>query len=295
MVNRLSPEEAMYYFLDGSGATTHLGTLLLLDPDAGGTELTYATLVKLVENRLQLAPRYRQVVDEVALGLARPLWVDDPDFDVTFHVRLSALPKPGSTAQLQEFIARIMSRPLDRDRPLWELYLIEGLADGRMAVLTKTHRCLLGDGTLPELSELVTDLQPEVTPLPDDLWLPAKRPGTGETTVGAIAEAMTRPGEVAEHVFKGGGPVADLLALADRSLRFVGKTIQQAVNAAPDSPSTPRRRRRVWSPMPMCRATAARRSPNATNAPSTTSSSASSPAPFAAGSCRCPTPSATTR
>ncbi|MFT3717053.1 MAG: wax ester/triacylglycerol synthase family O-acyltransferase [Gordonia sp. (in: high G+C Gram-positive bacteria)] len=235
MVNRLSPEEAMFYFLDGSGTTTHLGALLILEPDADRT-LDYASLVSLVENRLQLMPRYRQVVEEVSLGLARPLWVDDRDFDVTFHVRLSALPQPGTTDQLQEFIARILSRPLDRDRPLWELYLIEGLADGRLALLTKTHRCLLGNGDHPEISEVITDVEPDTEPLKDDLWLPARRPGPGETTLNAITDAMTRPGELAETVFRGGGPIADILSLADRSARFLGKTVQQAVNTAPDSP-----------------------------------------------------------
>ncbi|WP_440713791.1 wax ester/triacylglycerol synthase domain-containing protein [Gordonia sp. FQ] len=158
MVNRLSPDDAMYYFLDGAGTTTHLGTLSILDPAQGdGATLDYPRLVALVENRLQQMPRYRQTVTEVSLGLARPLWIDDPDFDVTFHVRLSAIPQPGSDTQLQELIARVMSRPLDRRRPMWELYLIEGLTGGRLAILTKTHRCLLGDGSHPEISEVITD------------------------------------------------------------------------------------------------------------------------------------------
>lgn len=237
MVNRLSPDDAMYYFLDGAGTTTHLGTLSILDPAQGdGATLDYPRLVALVENRLQQMPRYRQTVTEVSLGLARPLWIDDPDFDVTFHVRLSAIPQPGSDTQLQELIARVMSRPLDRRRPMWELYLIEGLTGGRLAILTKTHRCLLGDGSHPEISEVITDESADTPRLDDDLWMPGRRPSARSVTLGALAEAMARPGELADSVLHGGGPIADLLSFADRSARFVGTTVQQLVNSAPDSP-----------------------------------------------------------
>lgn len=239
MVNRLSPDDAMFYFLGGAGTTTHLGALLILDPaqaGAGTKPLDYGSLVSLVENRLQLIPRYRQVVAEVTLGLARPLWVDDPDFDINFHVRMSALPQPGSDDRLQELIARIMSRSLDRERPLWELYLIEGLADGRLAILSKTHRCLLGSGEALEMSEVITDDAPAREPLPADLWMPASRPGSRSVTIGALTEAMARPGELVDSLLKGSGPIADLLTLADRSARFIGNSVQQLVNSAPDSP-----------------------------------------------------------
>ncbi|WP_454165207.1 wax ester/triacylglycerol synthase domain-containing protein [Gordonia iterans] len=238
MVNRLSPDDAMYYFLDGSGRTTHLGTLLILDPaqaPTGQPRLDYSRLTATVENRLQRLPRYRQVVTEVTLGLARPLWVDDPDFDITFHIRLSALPQPGGDYQLQELVARVISRPLDRDRPLWEMYLIEGLSGGRLAILTKTHRCLLG-GDRCEISEVITDETPESPRLPDALWMPGARPGRRSVTIGALTEAMARPGELVDSIFRGSGPIADLLTLADRSARFVGSTVQQLVNTAPDSP-----------------------------------------------------------
>ena len=88
-------------------------------------------------------PRYRQRVRDVPFGVARPVWVDDERFDVTFHVRRSALPKPGSREQLNELVARLMSRPLDRTRPLWEMYLVEGLADGNFAIVSKSHQSLV--------------------------------------------------------------------------------------------------------------------------------------------------------
>ena len=96
-------------------------------PKAG---FDYDRLVELIEQRIALVPRYRQKVRHVPGNLARPVWVDDPDFDVAYHVRRSALPKPGSDEQLNELVARLMSRPLDHARPLWEMYLVEGLARG---------------------------------------------------------------------------------------------------------------------------------------------------------------------
>ncbi|WP_026917201.1 wax ester/triacylglycerol synthase domain-containing protein [Gordonia shandongensis] len=239
MVNRLSPEEAMFYFLDGSGTSAHLGALLILDPpgsaDRGGGALDYHGLVALVENRLQVAPRYRRRVAEVSLGLARPVWVDDRDFDINFHVRLSALPNPGTAEQLQELIARVMSRPLDRSRPLWEMYLIEGLDGGRSAILTKSHRCLLAPGH-PEISEVICDDVPAPEPLAEDLWMPGRPPSAAALAAGAMAEVMARPGEMVDSLLRGNGPVADLWSVADRSARLVGGAVGQMVNAAPDSP-----------------------------------------------------------
>ncbi|QRY61437.1 wax ester/triacylglycerol synthase family O-acyltransferase [Gordonia sp. PDNC005] len=238
MVKRLSAEDAMYYFLDGSGTSAHMGSLLVIDPSAAGdgSRLDYHSLVSLVERRLQLMPRYRQVVKEVTLGLGRPLWVDDPDFDVNFHVRLSALPHPGSMGQLQELIARIMSRPLGRERPLWEMYLIEGLSGGRVAVLTKSHRCLVAGETNREIGEVVCDTGVVPPELAEDLWMPGSPPGQASMTVGALTDAMARPGELVDSLLRGNGPVADIWSVADKSARFVASTVQQVVNTAPDSP-----------------------------------------------------------
>ncbi|OPX14066.1 wax ester/triacylglycerol synthase family O-acyltransferase, partial [Gordonia sp. i37] len=186
MANRLSPREAMYYFLDPAGATSHLGALLIFDdagppagaaPDGAQHVLDYPSLVSLVENRLQLAPRYRQIVLPVTMGLARPVWVDDHDFDINFHIRRSGLPRPGTLAELGDLIARVMSRPLDRSRPLWEMYLIEGLEGNGYAVLTKSHRCLVDDFAGPEISQVITDETADVVQYEPDLWMPGHPPG----------------------------------------------------------------------------------------------------------------------
>ena len=126
MVTRLSASDASFYHLEDTSTPMYVGTLSILRKPRNG--LSYETLLATVERRLPQIPRYRQKVREVTLGLARPVWVDDRDFDITYHIRRSALPSPGSDAQLHELIARLGSRPLDKSRPLWEMYLIEGLA-----------------------------------------------------------------------------------------------------------------------------------------------------------------------
>lgn len=93
----------------------------------------------------------------MTLGLARPVWVDDREFDITYHVRRSALPSPGADDQLHDLVARLMSRPLERTRPLWEMYLVEGLADDRMAILTKTHRALVDGHEALEINQIIVD------------------------------------------------------------------------------------------------------------------------------------------
>ncbi|HMS74084.1 wax ester/triacylglycerol synthase domain-containing protein [Gordonia sp. (in: high G+C Gram-positive bacteria)] len=264
---RLSPRDATFYFLDEAGSTTHLGALLIVTPDGPGTAkggaasgkaasakdasatkrpvLDYKHLVELIENRLQLVPRYRQLVIPVTMGLARPVWADDPDFDINFHIRRAGLPAPGGPAQLDDLVARIMSRPLDRTRPLWEAYLIEGLADGKLAVLTKSHRCLVDEDTHREISEVLTDETREQEKMPEDLWMARSVPSGSQLALGAIAEAVARPGDLVSSVLTGNGLVAEVRSLAGRTVRRTGSLVQQVMDSAPASPlnrsSTPTR------------------------------------------------------
>ena len=135
MVTRLSASDASFYHLENSSTPMYVGTLSILRKPRSG--LSYETLLETVERRLPQIPRYRQKVREVSMGLARPVWVDDTEFDITYHIRRSALPSPGSDAQLHDLVARLGSRQLDKSRPLWEMYLVEGLAKNRMAIYTK--------------------------------------------------------------------------------------------------------------------------------------------------------------
>ena len=155
MVTRLSASDASFYHLEDTSTPMYVGTLSILRKPRNG--LSYESLLATVEQRLPQIPRYRQKVREVTLGLARPVWVDDRDFDITYHIRRSALPSPGSDAQLHELIARLGSRPLDKSRPLWEMYLIEGLTRSRIAIYTKSHQALVNGMTALEIGHVVAD------------------------------------------------------------------------------------------------------------------------------------------
>ena len=143
--NRLTPLDTWFLRNETATCPMHVGSVMVFE--APDDEHDHARLVEHISERIAGFPRYRQRVREVPGGLADPVWIDDPAFDVTYHVRRSALPQPGSLEQLEELVARIMPRLLDRDRPLWEVYLVEGLADERFAIITKTHPALVDVAT----------------------------------------------------------------------------------------------------------------------------------------------------
>ena len=126
--------------------------------------------------------------------MARPVWIDDRDFDITYHVRRSALPSPGSDEQLHELIARLAARPLDKSRPLWEMYLVEGLTKNRVALYTKSHQALINGMTALEIGHVIADRTRRPPPFAEDIWIPEREPGTTRLLVGALGDWVVRPG-----------------------------------------------------------------------------------------------------
>ena len=169
----------------------YVGSLQILRKPRNG--LSYETLLNTVERRLPQIPRYRQKVREVKFGLARPVWIDDRDFDITYHIRRSALPSPGSDAQLHDLIARLAARPLDKSRPLWEMYLVEGLSKGRLAIYTKSHQSLVNGMTALEIGHVIADRTQKPPEFGEDIWIPAREPSDGQLLFGALGEWITRP------------------------------------------------------------------------------------------------------
>ena len=167
-MRQLTSLDAQFLALESRRQSGHVGGLAILDPStAPGGVLTIEDLKALLGERAPLLPPLRWRLVEVPLGLDFPYWIDDGDFDIDFHVRELALPSPGSDAQLAEQTARIMSRPLDRARPLWEVYLVHGLPSGHVAVLTKIHHALIDGLSGAEIMGLLLDLTPEGRELPD--------------------------------------------------------------------------------------------------------------------------------
>ena len=155
--DRLTGLDASFLHLEGAGTHMHVGACAIFD----GRAPAYDDLVQSVAARLHLVPRYRQRLAFVPLDQGRPVWVDDPQFRLPFHVRHTALPKPGTDAQLQQLAGRIFSQALDRGRPLWELWLIEGLRGGRFALLSKTHHSLVDGVAGLDIASVMFDTEPE--------------------------------------------------------------------------------------------------------------------------------------
>jgi WS/DGAT/MGAT family acyltransferase len=192
-VDRLSPLDAA--FLDAEDEDRHaslaIASVALLD----GPAPSHAEVVESIRGRLPLVPRYRQKVRQLPLDVGRPVWVDDPRFDLAFHVRRTALPAPGDEAALCRVVGRIMSQRLDRDRPLWECWVIEGLADGRWAVLSKVHHCMADGVSGNELYRVVFDESPEPGDAVEDTWRPGPEPSTMRLTLAAVGDLVRGPVE----------------------------------------------------------------------------------------------------
>jgi len=194
MSERLSPLDAMFLYIERPHVHMATGGLSIYDPSTkpSGT-LTRDELKHLVACRLHLAPRFRKRVKFVPLGLGRPVWVDDEQFDLDYHVREVALPAPGGRRELEDLVQRIQSVPLDRDRALWESYLVQGLSGGRVAILTRTHHSLVdGVGSV----DLVTNMYNLTPVVPNEhprRWRPASAPSAARLAVEAAWEQATSP------------------------------------------------------------------------------------------------------
>lgn len=235
MVTRLSAADASFYHLENTSTPMYVGSLSILRRPRSG--LSYETLLATVEQRLPQVPRYRQKVRDVPLGLARPVWVDDRDFDITYHVRRSALPSPGSDAQLHELIARLGSRPLDKSRPLWEMNLIEGLAKNRIAIYTKTHQALVNGMTALEIGHVIADRTQKPPEFGEDIWIPMREPNDRQLLFGAVGEWIMRPAEQFGAVRSAVVDVATNAGqLVDMGRRFVEVARTVARGTAPSSP-----------------------------------------------------------
>ncbi|WP_060937666.1 WS/DGAT/MGAT family O-acyltransferase [Mycolicibacterium chlorophenolicum] len=198
MVTRLSASDASFFRLENSATPMYVGSLQILRKPRNG--LSYETLLATVEHRLPQIPRYRQKVREVSYGLARPVWIDDRDFDITYHIRRSALPSPGSDAQLHELIARLAARPLDKSRPLWEMYLVEGLERNRIAIYTKSHQALINGMTALEIDHVIADRTQKQPQFDEDIWIPGREPSDRQLLLGALGEWIARPTQQAAAV-----------------------------------------------------------------------------------------------
>jgi diacylglycerol O-acyltransferase / wax synthase len=190
-MDRLSPLDASFLHIEDDVNHMHIGSIGIFE----GPPPAYEDLTRTVAGRLHLVPRYRQKVATVPLSLGRPVWVDDAHFVVEYHVRHTALPAPGGDAELRRLVGRVMSQQLDRSKPLWEMWMVEGLDDDRWAMVSKVHHCLVDGVSGAELMAVVFDLSPEVPEPVDDDWRPAPEPSGLQLARDATVGLMTSPYE----------------------------------------------------------------------------------------------------
>lgn len=151
---------------------------------------------ELVDSRLHLLPRFRRRLMQVPYDQGRPIWVDDDRFDLSYHVRLTALPRPGSWEQLVTLTTRVQETLLDRERPLWELWFVEGLEGGNVALLQKTHHALIDGVSGVDVATILLDLTPEHLPTEPRAWVPQRAPAPAQLLVDSLVERMTEPAEI---------------------------------------------------------------------------------------------------
>jgi WS/DGAT/MGAT family acyltransferase len=232
--DRLTALDTSFLHLEDAASHMHVASVMLFE----GSPPPYDELLDAIERRLHLVPRYRQRLAYVPLAQGRPKWVDDPHLNLRYHVRATALPAPGDEAQLKELAGRVFAQQLDRDKPLWEVWLVDGLEGDRFALLSKTHHALVDGISGVDIISVLFDTSPEpAAPAdPGDRWLPRPLPTQVQLLGEALVERTTIPAEVVRSVravFR--GPRRILSGARDAAVG-VGAMAWAGLNPAPTSP-----------------------------------------------------------
>ena len=208
-MHRLSSQDTSFLHFEDAVSHMHIGSIAILE----GPPPSYEELERMVASKLPQIPRYRQRVRFPPLALGRPVWVDDPHFNLHYHLRRTGLPRPGGDRELRRLVARVMSNQLDRERPLWEMWIVEGLDEDRWAILTKIHHCMVDGVSGAELMAAVLDEHPDADISDPPPWIPERQPSGAELAARSLAEraasaldpvraipsALGAPGRIAEE------------------------------------------------------------------------------------------------
>jgi diacylglycerol O-acyltransferase / wax synthase len=233
-LRQLTGLDAQFLALENPRQAGHVGAVAVLDPSTRANgRLELADVHNMIAERLPLLPPFRWRLKEVPLGLDYPYWIDDPDFDLEYHVRELALAPPPTDEKLAEQVARIFSRPLDRARPLWEVYVIQGLAEGHVAVMTKIHHAVIDGISGAEIMGVLLDLEPEGRELPNEppptMGFADRDPGEVEMLVRGLLGTPRYVGRVARAVPSTIPNIEDVAVLAQiPGAKTLGRTTSRA-------------------------------------------------------------------
>jgi diacylglycerol O-acyltransferase len=233
-LDRLSPVDASFLHQEGPTSHMHVGGLTIVE----GPPPSMEEFLEQIRRRLHLVPRYRHKLAHTALDSGRPVWVDDPSFNVEYHIRHAALPTPGGWEQLQSLTAWIFSQQLDRSKPLWEMWLIEGLRDDRFALISKTHHALIDGIAGIDLATVLFDLSPKPPPLRHSgrAWQPHSEPGVAELLAAGLRGAVRTGIELAEGALDALSHPDHAFARAREAAEGIGEIVWAGLNPAPETP-----------------------------------------------------------
>jgi len=235
--DRLSALDASFLHLESPETPMHVGSLGIFEGAPfldGSGRFRLAEVRALVASRLHLIPRFRMRLMTVPMEQGRPIWVDDDRFDISYHVRLTALPKPGTWEQLLTLTGRIEAQVLDRSHPLWELWFVEGLEGGRVALVQKTHHALVDGVSGVDVATVLLDFTPEPTVPDAPAWLPRPAPSSSRLLKDSLVERGTEPTEMARSV-------RSLARTPQRAAAQTGKiagALRSLVDGSPLAPKT---------------------------------------------------------
>jgi WS/DGAT/MGAT family acyltransferase len=233
-LDRLTPVDASFLHQEGPDSHMHIGGLTIVE----GPPPTVDEFLEQIRRRLHLVPRYRHKLAYTALDSGRPVWIDDPSFNLDYHIRHTALPAPGRWEQLQDLTARIFSQQLDRSKPLWEMWLIEGLEDDRFALITKTHHSLIDGIAGVDLATVLFDLSPDPPPITNSgrPWKPHPEPGAGRLIAAGLIGAVRTGVTLAEGAADALAHPEHALSRAREAAEGVGEIVWAGLNPAPETP-----------------------------------------------------------
>jgi diacylglycerol O-acyltransferase / wax synthase len=189
--DRLSPLDTSFLHIEDHVSHMHIASVTIFE----GPPPAFADIVDMIDAKLDLVPRYRQKVKAVPFELGRPVWVDDPHFNIDYHVRHTALPAPGGESELRKLVGRVMAQQLDRSKPLWEIWVVEGLEDGRWAILAKTHHALVDGVSGTDLLAVLMDLSADAIRPPASTWVPHPEPSDLQLVLEALENFVLSPYE----------------------------------------------------------------------------------------------------
>jgi WS/DGAT/MGAT family acyltransferase len=231
--DRLSAVDASFLAQEGRSSHMHVGAVLIFE----GPAPAYQDLLEHVASRLHLVPRYRQKLAFPRLEMGRPMWIDDPRLHLEYHVRHTALPAPGSIEELRMLAGRTFSQRLDRTKPLWEMWLVEGLRDHRFALITKTHHAMVDGVSGVDLATVLFDFDPVPKQIePDEPWTPYPEPSQRELVTDGVKGIARVPFDVAGRALGALRDPAQTVREAREAAEGIGEIVWAGLNPAPETP-----------------------------------------------------------